>query len=295
MGIRIRWRDNNSSEEGHKIYRSTSTIDPNSLPAELASVGADVNYYDDGSVVASTTYYYRVSAVTDSGAVERVSDELVITATEDPEVVSGCSVYFDMTNTDATYVYDETANSNDATIGGGVTILSDDEGSYIKCTTDSTWLQIPSLPVETDPEFSVVAIVEWDGVASEFDQRGIWGYESNCAIEIVGTGATDLRVLLGSIDENFTTPEANETILVGFAYDGSLLKVVSIGPSGENYEEFTGSSGSIFGAALGQYFASSADDDPALRSWSGKFRRYRQYTRALTLTEFRTLYDEVLV
>lgn len=60
--IRIKWNDTNSIEEGYKIYRSTSPIDPLSPPPPLATVGANVKEYVDTTAVEGTTYYYRVAA-----------------------------------------------------------------------------------------------------------------------------------------------------------------------------------------------------------------------------------------
>jgi hypothetical protein len=75
VGIRISWVDINGAEEGHKIYRSTSPMDPESLPSPLATLPPNVTHYDDGSGVLGTYYYYRVSAY--AGAVERVSEEIL--------------------------------------------------------------------------------------------------------------------------------------------------------------------------------------------------------------------------
>ena len=78
MAVRLTWQDNNASEDGHKVYRSTSTMDPEALPAALDTLAADVTEYVDNTAVAGTTYYYRVSAY--KGAVEAVSDEVSILA-----------------------------------------------------------------------------------------------------------------------------------------------------------------------------------------------------------------------
>lgn len=82
MGFLITWSDNNLSEEGHRLYRSTSPMDPESLPAPIANLGPGVDSYEDGDVTPGETYYYRVGAFV--GSVEMVSDELEIEAVELP-------------------------------------------------------------------------------------------------------------------------------------------------------------------------------------------------------------------
>jgi hypothetical protein len=78
MSVVLTWKDVNFGESVHSIYRSTSTIDPMSLPTALATLGANVESYEDTTVVSGTTYYYRISATVDG--VEYVSDELEISA-----------------------------------------------------------------------------------------------------------------------------------------------------------------------------------------------------------------------
>ena len=78
MPITLNWTDTNDSEDGHRVYRSTSTIDPAALPTPLADLGAEVTTYTDGDVTEGETYYYRVSAY--RGTSENVSEELIIEA-----------------------------------------------------------------------------------------------------------------------------------------------------------------------------------------------------------------------
>ncbi len=78
MGIRITWQDTNASEQGHRVYRSASPMNPENLPVPLVELGPDVEEYEDGSVVDGETWYYRVSAF--SGGAESVGAEIVKTA-----------------------------------------------------------------------------------------------------------------------------------------------------------------------------------------------------------------------
>ena len=79
MKIRLNWTDQNSSEDGHNIYRSTSPIDPNSLPAPLDTIGPNIEFYDDETVIEGTIYYYRVSAFLGS-SIESLSQEVKLIA-----------------------------------------------------------------------------------------------------------------------------------------------------------------------------------------------------------------------
>jgi len=51
MSILIRWTDTNSIEDGHRIYRSSSPMDPEALPAPLAEVAAAHGFYDQSHLV----------------------------------------------------------------------------------------------------------------------------------------------------------------------------------------------------------------------------------------------------
>ncbi|NAW33254.1 LamG domain-containing protein [Halomonas alimentaria] len=78
MKIRIRWRDANFGESEQRIYRDTSPMDPQALPAPIGSVGAGVTEFIDANVVDQTTYYYRLSAIVDGQ--EYVDDEFEVLA-----------------------------------------------------------------------------------------------------------------------------------------------------------------------------------------------------------------------
>lgn len=80
MGIRLQWRDRNVAEESHRVYRSETPMDPLALPTPLATLGPDVDLYDDGTVETGKTYYYRVAAV--AAGIEALSDEISVKAEE---------------------------------------------------------------------------------------------------------------------------------------------------------------------------------------------------------------------
>ncbi|NAW33253.1 LamG domain-containing protein [Halomonas alimentaria] len=120
MGIRIRWLDNNLAEEGHRLYRSDSPMDVNAMPAPLALMGADATEYDDADgIVPGQTYYYRIGAFV--GGVEKISDELVMVATEDPVPLQGLVLHYTMNSITGSSLADETG-SYDGTISGAMQV-----------------------------------------------------------------------------------------------------------------------------------------------------------------------------
>lgn len=59
----LSWTDNSSTENGFIIYRSTDSVQFDSV----GSVAQDVSSYTDSSLKANTKYFYRVAAYNDSG------------------------------------------------------------------------------------------------------------------------------------------------------------------------------------------------------------------------------------
>lgn len=78
MPITLTWNDTNTTETGHKVYRSLSPMSVGSLPEPIATLGANVTSYMDSDVVEGQTYYYRVAAV--RNASEAVSSEITVQA-----------------------------------------------------------------------------------------------------------------------------------------------------------------------------------------------------------------------
>jgi len=77
MAILLTWTDTNSVEEGYKIYRSLTPMNPASLPAPIATLGAGVTSYIDSTAAPNTTYYYRVAAFL--GSLIQVGAEVQLT------------------------------------------------------------------------------------------------------------------------------------------------------------------------------------------------------------------------
>lgn len=75
MKVTLRWDNANPPSEltDINVYRSTSPMDPQALPAALATLVSTARSYDDSTVVTGNTYYYRIGMVV-SGE-EQVSAE----------------------------------------------------------------------------------------------------------------------------------------------------------------------------------------------------------------------------
>lgn len=101
MANLLSWADFNEAEDSHVLYRDTSPLDTENLPAPLVTLGANVTSYADGDVTSGVTYYYIVSAV--SGDLEVFSDEIQVTAGWSPlELMQGSSqeYWWDLTDSD---------------------------------------------------------------------------------------------------------------------------------------------------------------------------------------------------
>ena len=62
--INVTWTDNSNNETGFEVYRSTSSAGIYSI---IGTTAANATSYFDSTVSASTTYYYKVQAINQSG------------------------------------------------------------------------------------------------------------------------------------------------------------------------------------------------------------------------------------
>lgn len=70
----LTWNYDSAAGDGFRIYRSDTPMDPEALPTPLDEVAITEREYVDTTVVADSTYYYRVSVY--AGTTENVSAEL---------------------------------------------------------------------------------------------------------------------------------------------------------------------------------------------------------------------------
>lgn len=77
MSVRLSWGSQNAAiADSVKVYRSDTPMDPNTMPAPLATVAGSAVTYDDDTIVRNTTAYYRVGIV--RGAEEMLSPEFIM-------------------------------------------------------------------------------------------------------------------------------------------------------------------------------------------------------------------------
>lgn len=60
MKVTVKWTNRNAAAEGHRIYKSTSPIDPEALPAVHTTLAPEVTEYVDTDVERGVRYHYRV-------------------------------------------------------------------------------------------------------------------------------------------------------------------------------------------------------------------------------------------
>lgn len=65
MKVRLRWKDFNRGQAEFRVYRDTQTLDTQSLPAPLVTLGPDVREYLDDPVLEGVTHHYLVSVMVD--------------------------------------------------------------------------------------------------------------------------------------------------------------------------------------------------------------------------------------
>lgn len=86
MGFRIVFSDKNSGQgEGHRIYRSTSSMEGvpvGDLPEPVAVLEPGVEEWEDGTVTEGETYFYVVAAVAADGSVVSLGDQIQVEAEE---------------------------------------------------------------------------------------------------------------------------------------------------------------------------------------------------------------------
>lgn len=111
-----------------RIYRSTSLIDPASLPAALVELGPNSSFYTDTTAELSTRYFYLLAAVVGSPEQVAFTEQVQIWTggddEEDPEpsVVSFTQYYL---GTDYTIAADSTTVPDHTTLELGGTNLFD--------------------------------------------------------------------------------------------------------------------------------------------------------------------------
>jgi len=86
--VLLTWKDNSPSETGFKLYRSLLA---DSDFVEVASLGANVQGYEDLSVSSNLTYYYKVLALNDNGSSDFSNTATIATPAIAPVILASPS------------------------------------------------------------------------------------------------------------------------------------------------------------------------------------------------------------
>lgn len=101
--VNLNW-DAAGQIDSYKVYRSTSPMNPSSLPVPLAT-GITAKSYSDTTAVTGNPYYYRVASV--KSGIEKISSEKRI-------VAKNLSNYFmdiDFNGADSSSIYENVSNT----------------------------------------------------------------------------------------------------------------------------------------------------------------------------------------
>lgn len=218
MTVRLYWTDKNLAEDGHRVYRSTSPMDPQALPAPLVSLGADVESYDDATAVNGTTYYYRVSAYV--GSVEKVSDEFVITVGSNNLVEGKVEFFYDMSNITATEIVDGTGKYNGILKGTtNPTQVALTNGYALQFSGNGQYVAIKGLNFDVNEQPTEFSAGCWFKTSNGHDQILI-SFDRSETFRL-GIGSEAYRYGSGTLGANVYTDDG--------LYDLSSLTVVTDG------------------------------------------------------------------
>ena len=87
--INLSWVDTNRVEDGYRVYKSTSPMDPSvSMPAPIATLDPNSESYVDTDVTYGQTYYYIVSAYNNLQSEEVFSENKEVVCEENIYAIS---------------------------------------------------------------------------------------------------------------------------------------------------------------------------------------------------------------
>lgn len=91
-GVKLTWRDVAYNETGYEIYRSLEPND-NFILLNPGATNVNATSYDDLSVTSSTTYYYKIRAVGNSGSSAYTNTITVTTGNKTPIITVGSTLF----------------------------------------------------------------------------------------------------------------------------------------------------------------------------------------------------------
>ncbi|MGM0913769.1 MAG: LamG domain-containing protein [Pseudomonadota bacterium] len=225
MGNKVRWRDNNLAEEGHRIYRSATPMDPENLPAPVDAVGANVETWEDGDVTEGQTYYYRVGSFV--GGVEKVSAELEVLA-EESTLKNGLLAFYTMDEVEGDQLLAEPGYEPvNGTITGSITQVPGVLGQALEFHGYGEFVELGSPGWFTETEsFTICFFARIDALSVDQDML----YRSD-AFYSSSNENTDF-----GINYRYTTSSGSQ--LRFFAYTGSTPTTVSLVDNPEDPENY---------------------------------------------------------
>ena len=185
----LNWDDNNNIEIGHKIYRSNASMNVNSLPTPIATIGNNTTEYTDLDVIDGNQYYYIVSAYTPVD--EAFSEEILATATAinlgpgPQELIAGnmTNGFFGEVQSSEFITGDQLATSIGLTAG-----TSQYSGTaWLKFALDNEILYIPKKPIRHS--------VSWEHI---YQAGAVYGTNDNGLYPSGGDRVQDAMVSIGS-------------------------------------------------------------------------------------------------
>ena len=150
MAVKIKWRDNNYIERGHRLYKSNTYFTKDNLPAPLVDLSPDVTEYNDTAGNTGENWYI-VSAYTDnyevfsSPFIPGLSTAFLHDVFGDGSIV-------------ATYNFDNSLND----IGGNYNLTRSDSEEYSEGVIfNSARFNSSSMTQGSFPSLSETAISYW--------------------------------------------------------------------------------------------------------------------------------------
>lgn len=307
MGFKLWIEDTNNGEEGHNIYRSTSPMDPQNLPAPYDTVGVDLAEWEDGAVTPGQTYYYRVGAFTAGGTFEQVSDEIELEAVQPTYPVVGLVTHYEMDVVENGELTDLAGNANgtlfgttlvtDPVVGPARELLnpSSTASDYIAAQTGEALGQVNvtvAVWFKTSNTSDVmflfaqrVSDLRSRGIA--LSSAGIFATSRNASQSSSNNGYEQTTPVTGYQDDNWhLAVYQQEGAVLRLYLDGSSFLVEHTMPS---VDEGPMSDEILFGAQKASASTGPVNPSSGLK---GRIASCRTYDRILTPSEIDQLYTQ---
>ncbi|HEX8524410.1 MAG TPA: NPCBM/NEW2 domain-containing protein [Tepidisphaeraceae bacterium] len=210
--VALTWQDNSTSESGFILERMTGTTN---VWNSITTTAANVTSYTDNTVVAGTTYTYRVRATSSSGSSANATSNAVTT----PSGSSNVTYLSDLTWASATNgwgpVEKDMANGGQAAGDGKVTTINgvtyskglgvhaDSEIVYNLGGQYSNFLSDVGVDDETGAAAGLVFRVYADNV-KVYDSGGMSQVDAAKTISLSVAGVQQLRLVVNDIDGDYS-------------------------------------------------------------------------------------------